>query len=105
MNKKPSALRGMLWMILISVLLFWLPGIGPLIAGFVGGKKAGSVGSAIIAAFLPAIIVGVFFFFFSATLSGFPGLGFIAGAGSFVMALTGIGPMLIGAIIGGAMAE
>ena len=36
-----SIISAVLWMLLISVLLFWLPFIGPLIAGFVGGKKAG----------------------------------------------------------------
>ncbi len=105
MKKEPSAIRGMLWMILISLLLFWLPFFGPLIAGFVGGKKAGTVGSAILAVFLPAILLGIFLFFFGTALSGIPGLGLIAGMGGFVLALTGIGPLLIGAIIGGAVAE
>ena len=105
MKREPSALRGMLWMILISILLFWLPFFGPLIAGFVGGKKAGTVGSAILAVFLPAILIGVFLFFFGTVLSGIPGIGLIAGMGGFVLALAGIGPLLIGAIIGGAMAE
>ncbi len=105
MKREPSAIRGMLWMILISILLFWLPFFGPLIAGFVGGKKAGTVGSAILAIFLPAILIGVFLFFFGTVLSGIPGFGLIAGMGGFVLALTGIGPLLIGAIIGGAMAE
>ncbi len=105
MKREPSALRGMLWMLLISVLLFWLPFFGPLIAGFVGGKKAGTVGSAILAVFLPAIVIFVLLFFFGTALSGIPGLGLIAGMSGFVLALTGIGPLLIGAIIGGAMAE
>src|SRR5689334_14406585 len=45
-----SVFLGAIWMLLISVLLFWLPGIGSLIAGIVGGKTAGGVGSALLAA-------------------------------------------------------
>ena len=59
-------------MFLISLLLIWLPFFGPLIAGFVGGKKAGGVGSGV-TAFL-------------------------------IVALVAIGPLLVGAIVGGALA-
>src|SRR3712207_9056820 len=41
-----------LWMAGLSVLLFWIPTLGPLIAGFVGGRKAGGVGPAIVAAII-----------------------------------------------------
>lgn len=30
-------------MFILSILLFWLPLIGPLVAGFVGGRKAGTL--------------------------------------------------------------
>ena len=56
--KGGGAVVGALWMFFISLLLFWLPVFGPLIAGFVGGKKAGGVGSALGAVFLPAIVLG-----------------------------------------------
>ncbi len=105
MNREPSAFRGMLWMIFISILLFWLPVLGPLLAGFVGGKKAGSIGSAILAVFLPAIIIGLILFFSTTFLSGLPVFGIIAGMGGLVLALTGIGPLLLGAIIGGILSE
>lgn len=36
-----SIIMGMIWMFIISLLLIWLPGLGPLIAGIVGGKSAG----------------------------------------------------------------
>ena len=39
-ENKGSITIAILWMLFISVLLFWLPVIGPLIAGLVGGKKA-----------------------------------------------------------------
>ena len=38
-----SIISGVIWMFVVSVLLFWLPGIGSLIAGIVGGMKAGGV--------------------------------------------------------------
>ena len=96
---------GALWMFVVSVLLFWLPFFGPLIAGFVGGKKAGGVGPALGAVFLPAVILGVLFFAFGTALTFMPLIGAVAGAGGFVMAIGLISsPLLIGAILGGALA-
>ncbi|UCC23653.1 MAG: hypothetical protein JSW23_01865 [Planctomycetota bacterium] len=91
-------------MFIISVLLFWLPVIGPLIAGIVGGKKAGGVGGAVAAVFLPGIVFGIVLFTFATSLSGFPVVGAVAGAGGFVLSLAHIGPLLLGAVIGGAFA-
>ena len=102
--RKGSVLAGVVWMFIISLLLFWLPVFGSLIAGFVGGKKAGGVGPAILAVFVPAIAMGVFLFVFGTTMTGLPLVGALAGAGSFVFAAVGVGPLLIGAIIGGALA-
>ena len=99
--KKGSILSGIFWMFLISILLFWLPGLGPLIAGIVGGKKAGSLLNAIIAVFLPIIILGLMLFVFGSALTGAPIIGFVAGAGSFILVISSVGPLLIGAIIGG----
>ncbi|MCH7782027.1 hypothetical protein IID62_03075 [candidate division KSB1 bacterium] len=48
---KGSVLIGFLWMFFLSILLVWLPVIGQFIAGFVGGKRAGGVGSALLAFF------------------------------------------------------
>ena len=100
-----SITKAMLWMLFISVLLFWLPFIGPLIAGLVGGKKAGGVGSAIIAVFLPALIVGVGVFALASVISGLPVMGAVAGLGGLTLALLNVGPMLIGAIIGGVLSQ
>ncbi len=92
-----------IWMFVLSILLFWLPIIGPLIAGFVGGRKAGGVGNAILAAFIPGIIFGVVLFFAATLLTGFPLLAFAASAGGFVLASAHIGPLLLGAILGAAL--
>lgn len=55
--RQGSVVAGALWMLVISVLLFWLPLIGPLIGGIIGGKRAGGVGAAVLAALLPAIVL------------------------------------------------
>ena len=100
-----GAVVGAVWMFLISVLLFWLPFFGPLIAGFVGGKKAGGIGSALGAVFLPALILAVLFFVFGTALTFMPLVGAVIGAGGFIAAAGLVsGPMLLGAIIGGALA-
>lgn len=105
-NKTPSSMtKAILWMLLISVLLFWLPFFGPLIAGVVGGKKAGGIGKAIIAVFLPAVIVGASFFALASVLSGIPVIGMVAGLGGVTLALINVGPLLIGAIIGGVLSK
>jgi hypothetical protein len=105
-NDKPdgSVLLGMLWMAVISLLLFWLPGLGPLIAGIVGGKVAGGIGAGLIAALLPAVLFGVLLIFLATYLTGIPLIGAIAGAGGVALALTQIGPLLVGALIGGLLA-
>lgn len=96
-----SVLRGLLWMLGLSVLLFWLPGGGGLIAGVVGGYKAGSAASALLAALLPALVFGLALSMLAASLSGMPVLGLVAGMGGFVLAALHVGPMLLGALIGG----
>ncbi|HKX16423.1 MAG TPA: hypothetical protein VJT33_00225 [bacterium] len=95
----------MTWMFIISFLLFWLPVIGPLIAGIVGGKKAGGVGPAILAVLLPIVVLGVALTLFGSALTGIPLLGAVLGLGAFVILLTHVGPLLLGAIIGGLIAS
>ncbi len=101
MQKRQGSIgSAILWMFVLSILLFWLPIIGPLIAGFVGGRKAGTVGDAILAVILPGIVFGVLLFFLGTLMTGVPLLGFIAGAGGIALAFAHVGPLLIGAIIG-----
>lgn len=90
-------------MFILSILLFWLPIIGPFIAGFVGGRKAGTVGDAILAVLLPGLVFAVLLFVLGTTLTLIPLLGLIAGAGGLVLAFAHTGPLLIGAIIGAAV--
>jgi hypothetical protein len=99
-SREGSLVSAMIWMFILSILLFWLPVVGPLIAGFVGGRKAGSLGNAVLAAILPGIIVSVVLFFLASLLTGIPVFGAIAGAGGLVLAFAHIGPLLLGAIVG-----
>ncbi len=103
-RKKGSIGAAVVWMFVISLLLFWLPVFGPLIAGVVGGKRAGGVGPAIVAVFFPAIALGVFFLVFSTALTALPLVGLLAGAGGFLLAASGVGMLLAGAIVGGVLA-
>lgn len=96
-----SVLIGMIWMILISILLFWLPVAGPIIAGIIGGKRTGGIGGAILAVFLPCILFGILLFFLGTGLTWIPLIGVIAGMGGTIFAIAQVGPLLLGAIIGG----
>lgn len=90
-------------MFILSILLFWLPIIGPFTAGFVGGRKAGTVGDAILAVLLPGVVFAVILFVLGTALTLIPLIGFIAGAGGLILALAHVGPLLLGAIIGAAV--
>ncbi len=90
-------------MLVLSILLFWMPIAGPLIAGFVGGRKSGTVGNAILAAILPGVLIGAAAFFFASLLTLNPLFGFLAGLGGVGLALAHVGPMLVAAIIGAAL--
>ena len=104
MPQRPGSVgSAILWIFVLSILLFWLPLLGPFIAGFVGGRKAGSVGNAILAVILPGLVFGVILFLLTGLLLGVPLVGFLAGAGGIVLAFAHIGPLLIGAILGAAL--
>ncbi|HEU4828651.1 MAG TPA: hypothetical protein VFT04_05610 [Gemmatimonadales bacterium] len=92
------------WMGGLALLLFWLPGLGALIAGIVGGYKAGTVGRAVLAVFLPAVMMGLLAAGAAAYLTDFLLWGVVAGIGTVALMLLQIGPLLGGAVIGGVAA-
>lgn len=98
-----SILVSSLWMILISLVLFFLPAINGLIGGWVGGYKAGSAGRGVSAALLPSIVVGAALWGLLASY-GRPLLGFFGGMAVGLWALISSVSLLIGAAIGGVMA-
>ena len=99
-----SIVMGMIWMFVISLLLFWLPAIGPLIAGIVGGKISGGVGAGLLAALLPGLLLAIALFFAGTVLTTLPVIGaFIAGLGLLIYLLY-VPVLMIGALIGGLLA-
>ncbi|MEO8032549.1 MAG: hypothetical protein ABI765_17000 [Gemmatimonadota bacterium] len=102
--KRGSIGAGVLWMSALALLLFWLPVVGPLVAGYVGGRKAGSAARALVAAIVPGLILTVLVGFLSTMLSGLPLIGILAGFGTLILLTGNIGPMLLGALLGGFMA-
>ncbi len=103
-GKQGSMIMGMIWMMVISLLLFWLPGIGPLIAGIVGGKVSGGVGSGLLAAIIPGLVLAIALFAAGTMLTALPQIGAILAGGGFLLYLIYIPPLLIGALIGGLLA-
>lgn len=99
-----SITMGMIWMFIISLLLFWLPGIGSLIAGIVGGKRAGGIMAGIMAAMLPGIVVGIALFFAGTMLTTLPVIGAVLAGSGILLYVFYIPPLLIGALIGGLLA-
>jgi hypothetical protein len=101
---KGSVVAAMLTMFFVSLLLFWLPVLGPLVAGIAGGKKAGGIAGAFLAVLLPSLIFGVILFVAVSTLTGLPVIGAVAGLGAVVLSLAHVGPLMVGAIVGGVLA-
>ena len=108
-TRRGSIPAAMAWMIGLSAALFWLPVLGSLIAGYVGGSKAGSIGRAMAAVFLPGAIVWIGTMLLGGVLGGIPLIGpifaMIAGLGVWAMSFVHIVPLLIGAVIGGKFAD
>lgn len=104
LQAKGSVFWASFWMLILSLLLFWLPGLGSLIAGIIGGKMAGSVGRAFLASILPSLIFGVLLGLFAHLLTSVPWLVALIGVGGFVLAVGGAGALIVGALIGGLLA-
>jgi hypothetical protein len=89
------------WMGCLTLLLFWLPVVGPFIAGLVGGVKAGSVKNALLAVFVPGVMTGVMVAV-GVTYLADVYWGVLAGLGGVALSFLNIGPLLLGAVLGGA---
>ncbi len=99
-----SVLVGMFWMFIISLLLFWLPGLGSLIAGIVGGKQAGGVMAGLMAALLPGILIAAALFFAGTMLTTLPIVGALLAGSGLLLYIVYLPPLIIGALIGGLLA-
>ena len=107
--RRGSIPQAMAWMIGLSVALFWIPVLGSLVAGFVGGRKAGGIGEGLIAALLPGGILFLTALLLGPLLGWIPVIGQILGAllgmGAWVLGFVNIIPLLLGAAVGGATAK
>jgi hypothetical protein len=94
--ERGSILKAALYMGLISLLLIWLPLIGPIIAGVAGGRAARTVSKALIASIIPSVILGTGLFMI---LNAFelPLIGALSGIAVFLFVLVGDIPMAIAA--------
>lgn len=95
---------GSLWMVGITLLLFFLPLVNGLVGGLVGGYKVGSPGRALIASILPGLAVAVGLWLLLAAFD-LPIVGLFAGlAGGIAVLLSEVG-LLVGALGGGLLAR
>lgn len=101
---KKNLVVGSLWMVGLTMALFFLPAVNGLIAGTVGGYMVGSMKRAVLAAVLPAFAAAIGLWVMLATLD-FPVVGFFVGAAMGVhIILSEIG-LFLGAAIGGTVAQ
>jgi hypothetical protein len=57
---RSTVLGSAILMLVLSIVLAWVPLLGPLVAGAVGAYFCGNVRRALLAAVVPAILLGVF---------------------------------------------
>lgn len=99
----------MAWMVGLSIALSWVPLFGGLIAGFVGGRKAGAIGPALVAVFLPGVILLLLSVFVGGLVGWIPVIGqlwgALAGVGGWALSFMNVIPLVIGAVVGGATAK
>ncbi|SER04688.1 hypothetical protein SAMN04488038_114113 [Solimonas aquatica] len=88
-------------MLMLSILIGALPGVGTLTAGVVGGRMAGSTREAVLASFAPALFLAAMFTALVGLLSGMPLIGALAELGSLALVSVQVGGLLLGALIGG----
>jgi len=101
-GRRAPVVVGSLWMVLISIALFFVPAINGLVGGLVGGYKVGGVGRALAAAVLPAAVVAVGMWILFALFDA-PLWGVLAGTAVAVLVLLADIGLFIGAAIGGAL--
>jgi hypothetical protein len=99
-SQSKSVLTGSVWMVVLSLALFFLPAINGLVGGVVGGYKAGNARRALLAAILPAVLLALGLWVLLSVL-GMPVLGVFAGLAVGVwVAVSDLG-LFVGALIGG----
>lgn len=72
LQAKHGVYRGAFWITLLSLLLWWIPVLGPAVAGYVGGRKAGTPLRGAIAALIPISVAFGALALLSSTTSAVP---------------------------------
>ena len=96
--ERGSVLKAALYMGALSLLLIWLPLLGPIVAGVVGGRAARTVAKALIASVIPSIVLGAGLFAILDAME-LPVIGAASGVGLFLFILIGDVPMMIAAAV------
>lgn len=98
-----SIAAGMSTMLMLGILLSWVPGLGTLIAGIVGGRLAGGLRAALIASVVPSLVLGTLLFMSAPLFAQLPIIGVLAAIGGMTLATTQIIALIVGAAIGGVL--
>lgn len=101
---RSNVIAGSVWMVVISLALFFLPAINGFVGGLVGGYKVGSVGRALVAAIIPALLVAGGMWILLAMFD-LPVLGFFAGIGVAILVVLAGMSMFLGALVGGLLSN
>lgn len=74
---------GMWYVFILSCLLWWLPLFGPMIAGYIGGRRAGSPAKGVMVAIIPVVVI--FLLLFGMDMGFLPFLSGLAAVPSMIM--------------------
>lgn len=101
---RASFIKASLWMIVLSILLFWMPILGPVVAGLVGGWFAGTIGRAVLASLVPAVLLALLIWGIG-TLFALPVVGALTGGAIGLVILFGDLPLILAAIVGALISQ
>jgi len=102
-ERRSSLVAGSAWMVLISLLLFFVPLLNGFVGGLIGGYKVGTVGRGLTAALLPAVVVAVGLWALLA-LAELPLVGMLAGVAIGLAVVFSELGLFLGAVVGGLIA-
>lgn len=102
--QRTNVIFAALWMVGITIALFFLPLINGLVGGAVGGYKAGTWQRALAAAVIPAAVAGAALWLVLIALE-LPVIGFLAGATAGMLILVADVGIFVGAFVGGLLAQ
>jgi len=98
-QERKAMVRGSLWMVLVSLALFFVPAVNGLVAGLIGGYRIGNVGRALLVALGAgaAVALGIWLIL---TVTHPPLIGVLAGVAVAAWVLVSEAGLLAGAALG-----